>query len=471
MASLAEHHPWYIRALVHWLSGVAFAILLGFLITVVGPDLPGISRFLHDIEQRGIDYAMRTRLLLRGPNPTDGYVFLDLDTPFCERFVNGNECRWRSPAKPEAIAKAVTALLPAGPKAIIVDAELWDVGSKTPPSQVTFSELAAAIKAHPETRVLAASPYRPTGSVGHGTTDMEGLPPYLTPNLIEFAPAWVWTSASDTDAIVRQYPAYDFDADQPTPQPSLAFSTALAINPRIDRAVCSRAATGRLLYSLPSLVPPADGAASESASPMQEAFLFHYDRFLASKAIALDGGVIRQNFASKVVVVGSSAPIALDVHDTPLGQMAGPEIHLNAVKAFLDCPHGFITSPPIGKRAWYESEIIAVTSIPFLLFWLGYFWLASAAFGGRAVALLPAAGALGFCLAIAGAIALAVIATLGQINNGAEEGFSLEFFTPIIALSLEGFAEGARWISERIERRVESLILLSIRLLRGTREG
>jgi hypothetical protein len=66
-------------------------------------------------------------------------------------------------------------------------------------------------------------------------------------------------------------------------------------------------------------------------------------------------------------------------------------------------------------------------------------------------------------------MAIAVWMTLRQVSTGSEEGLSLEFFTPIFALSLEGFEEGARWSIDRIEARVETLVVGIVRWRRAGR--
>ena len=104
-----EHHPWFVHGLIHWLTGVVFAVVLGLLIVGVGPRVPGLGGFLHNVEQRGVDYAMRLRVTLQGADAGDDYVFVDIDAAYCaqvtdEAKTKSKACEWRSPAQPDVVS-------------------------------------------------------------------------------------------------------------------------------------------------------------------------------------------------------------------------------------------------------------------------------------------------------------------------------------------------------------------------------
>jgi hypothetical protein len=265
---------------------------------------------------------------------------------------------------------------------------------------------------------------------------------------------------------VRQYPAVVSDLSQASPVATLALRAAQAVYPDLNENDCISRSKGRLLYTLPSLAIGPNDAAIDA---LTNKFLGAYNLYAASGAITSDRVNDPVDFTSKVVVIGASAPQALDRHDSPIGPMAGPEIHINAIKAFRNCQSGFVSAPSGPNRIGHELTIIAATSFPFFIFWLGYFGLAAGLRGGRAGFVLPVAGVIGFCGAILFAMAIAVWMTLRQVSTGSEEGLSLEFFTPIFALSLEGFAEGARWSIDRIEARVETLVVGIVRWRRAGR--
>lgn len=484
MAKPPLDHRWYVHAIVHWLTGVSFAVVLALCLIVAGPQLPGLRGFLHNVEERGIDYAMRLRVAVEPPARSDDFVFIDIDAPYCTSVLTAqnaaqppspedkqapkakpgpsfeDNCKQRSPTKPAVVAAALTRALQANPRLIMVDAPLWDASGQPLPSKV-INALEAALAARRTVPVVAASPYRPIGGVGEGATDLTGAPTNLGPSL-QFAPTWTWGSAADTDSVVRDYPAtVEDDARGKQPVRTLAFLAASEIDPKASEGC--RGNGGRLLYTLPSLVPPDPAALPDAGAPYEGRYVGHYDRYLASKLLSADDATVASDLGGRMVIIGSSAVNALDRHESPLGPMAGSEIHLNALKSFLDCKTGFVTEPTAWAEVSHEAQIISVGSLPFLAFWLGYFWLWSRAVGARGRALvMPLFGASGFILAVLAAMLLAVFVTLCHVARGAAEGFSLEFFTPIFALSLEGFAEGARWLIDRIESAVEQVVVAVI---------
>jgi len=480
-------HRWYVHAIVHWLTGVSFAVVLALCIIVAGPRLPGLGGFLHNVEQRGIDYAMRLRVAVEPPAPTDDYVFIDIDAPYCTSVLSAQNalgsppqkdmattsfkenCEQRSPTKPAVIAAALTKALQARPRLILVDAPLWDAAGQSLKPDVV-NALKDALKAQPSVPVVAASPYRPTGGVGKGATDPSGSPTGLGASL-HFAPTWTWGSAADTDSVVRDYPATVEDDEQGKQQiPTLAFLAATEVDSKATAGCAGNG--GRLLYTLPSLVPPDPAAPPDASVPYEARYVGHYDRYLASRLLSGDQATIANDLGDRIVIIGSSAVNALDRHESPLGPMAGPEIHLNALKSFLGCKTGFVVEPDHWGRASHEALIIAGGSMPFLGFWMAYFWLSSRAAGTRNRALLmPLVGASGFILAILAAMLWAVLVTLFRVAGGHAEGFSLEFFTPIFALSLEGFAEGARWLIDRIESAVERAVFIVVRAVERGEKG
>ena len=49
----------------------------------------------------------------------------------------------------------------------------------------------------------------------------------------------------------------------------------------------------------------------------------------------LNGQVAPGTFSDKRVVVGVTAPVTTDVHDTPFDRMRGPEVQANALDTIL----------------------------------------------------------------------------------------------------------------------------------------
>ncbi len=93
----------------------------------------------------------------------------------------------------------------------------------------------------------------------------------------------------------------------------------------------------------------------------------------------------------------------------------------------------------------HEAEIIGLASLPFLLFWLGYCWLAHGLRGRRGAGLVVGLyGGVGFLVAIGAATLLAAAITLESVEHGLANGFAAEFFSSTLALSLEELSPMAR---------------------------
>jgi CHASE2 domain-containing sensor protein len=480
-----EHGPAR-HALIHWLTGVVFASILALCLIFLGPATPGLEAHLREVEAKGVDAAMRARLVnAPAPGPSQaapGYVFLDIDTDACRRFGARSRCDTRSPAAPGLAADVAAAVLAAHPRVVMLDVSLWDQDRGDPPPEPSFQRLAAAARANPGARVIAVAPFRPDGPAGHGVIDWSLLPPELASGEIVYAPAFVWQGARDADGVIRSYPADALVQDaarpgpaQPTPSlPNLAALYAKAGSSGVAQIDCRfgaliraapcarrlpappRAEEGerRMLYVLPSLVPEREDVRVPEASRFQAI----YDRYPVSRAFSNGALALPPELiADRVVVISTSAETGLDRHDTPLGDMAGAEVLLNAFNAFAT--DAFVREPNTSRRLGEEALTILLSSTPFLLFWLGYFRLAPRLRKGRiGAAALPFLASAGFVAAVAAAMAIAALLILGGLRQGFQQGFALEFFTPIFALSLEGFAEGARWVLERIEHLCERLV-------------
>ncbi|HWE46920.1 MAG TPA: CHASE2 domain-containing protein [Caulobacteraceae bacterium] len=499
--SPTTHGP-FVHAVIHWLTGVVFAVLLSLAILLVGPHVPVLSDFLSTMEVKGVDAAMRVRLMSEGDRGfTDagaqpGYVFLDIDPAACAAAHGGARCATRSPADPALAARVATAALAADPRVVIVDVALWDNDPDTPTTaySAAFEALAAAAKAHPETRVIAVAPFRPTGADRSGVVDWTLVPPPLAKDSITFAPSFAWRGAYENDGVMRRYPSTVLAQDPPNDPtaretPTLPYLSALYADADHDQRklkavdclyrsligpepiACPTAAAlpavhpldaglkageeQRILYSLPSLVPGPDGQRPFQAAQLQG----RYDLYPVS-AMLDEHDQLRQPvlFKDKIVIVSTSALTALDHHDTPLGDMAGAEVVLNAVKAFLD--KGILHEPGLGARLEHEAVVIGASSLPYLVFWVLYFQIGALMRRSRAgMVIQPLFATVGFVVTVAAAMALAAVVTVWPLSKGFEEGFALEFFTPIFALSLEGFAEGARWAIDRIEHTVERVVV------------
>jgi|SRR5665213_1277598 len=495
-------HDTNAKAMVHWLGGIVFSLILSGILLFLAPQVRALQQLLQELETRGIDAVMRMDLALAPPNHlrTDGrgYVFLDIDGASCDSFEKSPRCFSRSPAAPGLAARVVAAALDAEPRIVIIDVALWDGDPGAPEPRLDFARLTAAMRAHPDVPVVSVAPFRPVGERRHGVIDRSLLPAGLRFANIRYAPAVLWQNAQEGDSVVRGYPA-SVSAREDNKQrvqtlQTVPYLAALYVganhDPRILHAldcrynvvtdvplctgnrgqfssalsrsdIADRADKGeRMTFSIPSIVPDSTGARPVISAQYQGS----YDRYLTSAImtkrdnLSLDPGLLHD----KIVIVSTSAIMAFDHHSTPLGDMTGAEIVLNGIHAFLN--NTFVEKFGIWSKIEHELEITLVTSIPWLAFWM---------FNVRAARLRPVsllgritvgiASAAAYLVTLAVAMVFAAFTTLSIRGGPVTSGLGLEFFTPIFALSLEGFADGARWIIDLIGEVVESLLLKLMR--------
>jgi hypothetical protein len=504
------------RAVVRWLTGILFAVLLVLIVVFVGPHIPGLGPLLNDFELWGVDTAMRIHEATRESfmrvqsSPTEpGYVFLDIDPEYCQRTDPSfsDYCSGQSPALPSVMANAAAAILSAHPRVVIIDSRLWGYDDpivlKSALERLTRNAHAAAL-----TRIISVAPFYPTGFLG--AQDWTLLSNELREAPIRFASAYL---TFDRDGVERTYRAF---ANSPSPGryglssaglPTVPFLASLYLDAAQDSRklsaidcnfgpivsphppVCDQripdsarkivsqnierakieSTYSRMDFTLPSFAPRFTTdtyAQSEVERENREArFANFFDVFQASQAIDRNGKLHEapaDKLRNKIVIIGTSAESALDYHETPLGGMSGAEFVLNAVKAFHD--NSFFSRPSEFERLELEGIIILVSSLPFLFFWIVYFWMLHPWRGSALAAIFrPLIVFILFVFCVGAAMIVAATLTICT-------GYKLSYLIPVFSLSLEGFADGARWaialIDAFIERLIGWIVLRFERLLR-----
>lgn len=457
-----------------WLAGLLFALALSAFV-IVAAKLTPLGSVTTDIEQSGIDIGMMLRArhnplgtIGRERTLTAGYVSVDIDATTCAWIEHSSLCASRTPASPAAAAYIGAAAIASGARAVILDVRLWDEGPAAPSYGQAFLRLAKAARDHPGTVVVAAAPFRPTGT-NKGVIDASLIPASLRSGTIHFAPAYAWNKG----VIVRDYPTV-IDAEVEGRREAIAslpYLASLLLSdqsserkkgqclalPRLTR--CSATAQrfqeaeseARPLFTLPSLYTDELGA-----SPYRSTYLNFYDWHPSSELFTPDFAqqVTPAIFAGKVVVIGASAAVAEDRHETPLGRMAGSEIILNVLRAFS--AEALLPEPSLAGSLCREGFFAVIGSLPFFLFWAVLIG-APARFGPlwsrlRLDWILPV---LLFPLTIALAARLLIAAGTWQIGGNNLSANAWDMLTPLVGLGLECFADGSKVVSTRLERAVE----------------
>jgi hypothetical protein len=183
---------------------------------------------------------------------------------------------------------------------------------------------------------------------------------------------------------VRRYPKCLFlEASDATAVPSLPFLAAnilrtpgslpdnLCPQPRpADRGTHADADNvPRIVYTLPPLASHQDDVRSSPARARWALYREIYNRCLATWFWDERGSECGDSriYKDKVVVVGASNPLRRDRHYTPLGDMAGAEVVINAIESFLVYPdnrdRSFLEILCADMRTVWWSGVI----------WFGYF--------------------------------------------------------------------------------------------------
>ncbi len=497
---LIAHAP-ILAAGLPWRTGGVFAGILGALLIFVAPHIPGLGSALGEVQEKGVDSSMKVRVVTRGPGdqappaggPRTGYVFVDIDAAACRNAGLGARCLDRAPTEPGLTARIARAVLAARPRVVILDATLWDVDPGQASPAADLAALAKAAREHPASPVIAAAPFRPTGAANEGVMEWDLVAASLRDGAVRFAPAMLWRAASEPDDVVRAYSPFAAvagNSGQAVPTlpmlaalyaeaggdaakikavdcrygPLIGAPAAKCAAPSADPVLQRARALGagaRLVFTLPPLISPAGKSAWRAAAQFQN----HYDRYPASQAFSPEGALLIDpgQLAGKIVVISASAPTALDFHATPSSaRCRGLELVLNAVAAMLG-PHGWIAEPHRRPaRAWHEAgdHRRRQPAIPDLLAGL----LLALAHSLRVAAAGPAcwwastAASDSWSPSARRPLLAAAITPGTSVEHGLANGFASEFFSPILALSRGGFAEGARWLVDRIESGVDRLV-------------
>jgi len=209
----------------------------------------------------------------------------------------------------------------------------------------------------------------------------------------------------------------------------------------------------------------AQGRAAASASRFDQAI---YWRFPID--VGPDGRIAEiapQWLNDSVVVIGSSSPSGNDRHVTPIGAMAGAEVIINAARAFRTFPAP--EAPTLSERLAHKIEISVIAAVIFTILawlpiWLLQSWKPRTRFASHIV--IPAASTCIFFAAVAlTMIAVVVVEMMGLRQLMAARQLPSDVLTPVFAVALEGFAEGANWLLLRLERFAEALLSATEALL------
>ena len=414
-------------------------------------------------------------------------------------------CRTSHPATPEILRKVldwVVSKSGAHPRVIVVDA-LLDESSVNPPNPQSSS---AGSIAGFDVPIVAIAPGRWSGQ--GRTMRLSGV---SEGSVLPGSAVTVWASAwdfvdpmVDGDASVRRYwPAQLVQAQSNDVAdrliPTIGFAVAALASDKqsamsLFRSMASEAfdchtadvlaLAGRFKLD-PRLLCTAGYRGDTSGAPpiLGQVILFSIRSLATAQAGRTDTGLRTSNdlsladaiyrhvpvsfdpftgnmrsldanwFHDAIVVIGTSASSGNDWHQTPIGSMSGAELIINAARSFRTFPS--LERESLWTHLAHKVVLSLEAAVAFSLFWWAI-WAISACRGRSErfwVRWLYDAGivlvfAFGMLVTI---VAIAALQTTGLTRIVHEGYLPSDVLTPVLAVGLEGFAEGAKTMLERLE--------------------
>lgn len=304
-------------------------------------------------------------------------------------------CSAARPLNRYLLAELIGGLRKAGARLIVLDVELGDEAGVVPASEnEVLRQVLSESKTGDAPVVFVWPADYDSENEATGVHDVRLGPAYLTHEADSGGSAHARTKRASAIAAValpapgqpvRRY-AKCFRSTDPSisPLPSLPYIAAsLLIEPPVDtQSLCVRrngeAAHGDddvyaapyINYALPALRAHQDDPLDEDDFRVWSTYRQVYNRCLATNfwsAQSLCGSA--RAYRDKVVVIGASSRLRRDRHATPVGDMAGAEVVINAINSFVVMPHPHETRVPeaIGKKA----RIVLACLVP----WFAFFCL------------------------------------------------------------------------------------------------
>jgi CHASE2 domain-containing sensor protein len=224
-----------------------------------------------------------------------------------------------------------------------------------------------------------------------------------------------------------------------------------------EEGVADEANAPRIVYSLPPARSHQD-APNERGRAEWGHYLPVFNRCLGEYFWAPKVSACGQasTYAGKIVVIGASNPARRDRHLTPLGDMAGSEVIINAARSFAAYPHNRDRS--YGELLAKKFVVVAWCS----LIWLGYFLLSaglSHSLFGRRHRLLVGVGNTAL---FAVSVVLVMVTALWISFRTSGPVPSLDVLIPALAVAIDVYVEKAHDVLEWAEHRLKTVLGLPL---------
>lgn len=338
---------WTKRGLTAGISAVLLSLFVAVFMTSL--SLMGMP-VIKSLEASSRDFTFRAAAAVYGPidwrshrgtNTIDPLVFIDIDEAGCAALVDEPwECRVSGVVHQEVMMLLARGLRDAGAKAIMLDTllpdEHWD---QRPEERDAYFEAWVQHSAP----VVSAMP----GAAGQDNVFVADDRHFPTNSAISFAPAVLFDSRTTGGELVR-----DLDrsiAVQRVSDGAIETRSTLAFE-LLDQLKLDyeRDDEEAIFFTLPSTIGDTtfQGGGWERRALSQ----------MLTRRPNGDMHLETTGLADQILLVGSSAPAAGDLHVTALGTMAGPEILANIIRDVQ-------IFPKRGQITLFDSFLWKITSL------------------------------------------------------------------------------------------------------------
>lgn len=446
-----ERRNWVNKGAIASLSAVILSLLVAIAMSAV--SAVGFAP-IKAMEKSSGDFTYRVAVAFFG---TDGWsdskehrhidpiVFLDIDEAGCEMLAADPwDCRTNGVVHHEVLLFVASGLAESEAKAIVFDTRLPDDHWDVEPDQQT--ELFSAWQKIPSV-LIAAMP----GAPGRDNVFFARDDAVTGAQFMTFAPAVLFDNSDYSDGIVRNLDRSVLTQFASDGSLETRATIAFALLDKLGQTY-ERDEEEPIFFSLASTI---DNSASYGNG---------WERRALSRLIIEEKGrpkaLQTAGLDRQIVLVGSSAAAAGDVHLTPLGTMAGPEILANIIRDVQMFPD----RPDIGwldKLTWKLVSLIpAMLILVMTEFSSAYLGFRSKTKGWnrtRYFALQVVLWTMAVSLAI---VTTSYLSLYGLLANGSYE-LSGDLILPIIALFFEEFVRTSSrfilWFETRLAALVEGI--------------
>lgn len=315
---------------------VIFGALVNFLLTLqIVSAIPAVAKLRQDGASIGLYLATSWNDLLSSsgvmrPAGTTHISIVDINEASCEAIASRDRCHFDRIGHPEVLDAALAAADKTRAKLIVFDI-LFPTAA-----ELQGSDAGRRLRARldgPGPPIVAPIAFG-NNSIGALSIDLSNsICGRLRCGRLRFAPAYV----IEKFKTAREYPLsvpVDFRSDPAganAPKhriPSLVLAAAQEAGMPLQGTTKSLP----IIFTLPSFATLTDPADQDVLAAQNGKYFNSVD--YQHIAIGRDGkSFALGEKAGVVLIVGSSAPITNDWHDTPLGEMAGMEVVANAIRS------------------------------------------------------------------------------------------------------------------------------------------